>query len=225
MCNNWGYAVLEKVAYDEAIEEMKHADLVIQRILFLEGVPNLADYDRILVGPTPREQFQSDLELERAALAVLRPGVALCLEIGDHATRDLPERIHVGGDGRVDLTVVNESSQTTPTVSFTDDFDGGERSARFLLPPLTAHGTARAAYRIPTDTRGRHELGPLSASIGDPFGTLTRWFPVSGQLMTRLSEGTSATAMVRPKATARIISSNRCESEWGYRSTQPQWVF
>lgn len=53
MCKNWGYAVLEKVHYDEAIEEMKHADLVIQRILFLEGVPNLADYDRILVGATP----------------------------------------------------------------------------------------------------------------------------------------------------------------------------
>jgi bacterioferritin len=58
MCKNWGYAVLEKVAYDEAIEEMKHADLVIQRILFLEGVPNLADYDRILVGATPRDQFR-----------------------------------------------------------------------------------------------------------------------------------------------------------------------
>ena len=55
MCKNWGYAVLEKVHYDEAIEEMKHADLVIQRILFLEGIPNLADYDRILVGATPKD--------------------------------------------------------------------------------------------------------------------------------------------------------------------------
>lgn len=72
---------------------MKHADIVIQRILFLEGVPNLADYDRILVGPTPREQLESDLALEHAALAVLRPGIALCLEIGDHGTRDLLERI------------------------------------------------------------------------------------------------------------------------------------
>ena len=72
MCKNWGYAVLEKVAYDEAIEEMKHADLVIQRILFLEGVPNLADYDRILVGATPRDQFENDLALEHAALSVLR---------------------------------------------------------------------------------------------------------------------------------------------------------
>ena len=102
MCKNWGYAVLEKVHNDEAIEEMKHADLVIQRILFLEGVPNLADYDRILVGPTPREQFESDLALERAALSVLRPGIALCLEVGDHATRDLLERIIVDEEHHID---------------------------------------------------------------------------------------------------------------------------
>ncbi len=102
MCKNWGYAVLEKVHHDEAIEEMKHADLVIQRILFLEGVPNLADYDRILVGPTPREQFDNDLALEHGALAVLRPGIALCLEVGDHATRDLLERIIVDEERHVD---------------------------------------------------------------------------------------------------------------------------
>ena len=97
-----GYAVLEKVAYDEAIEEMKHADLVIQRILFLEGVPNLADYDRILVGATPRDQFENDLALEHAALSVLRPGVALCLEIGDHGTRDLLEKIVVDEEHHID---------------------------------------------------------------------------------------------------------------------------
>jgi len=97
------------------------------------------------------------------------------------ASRDLPERIHVGGDGRVDLTVVNEASQTSPTVAFTDDFDGGERSARFLLPPLDARSTARAAYRVPTDTRGRHELGPLVAMIGDPFGIARRSWEAAGR--------------------------------------------
>ncbi len=102
MCKNWGYAVLEKVHYDEAIEEMKHADLVIQRILFLEGVPNLADYDRILVGPTPREQLESDLAPGACGAAVLRPGIALCLEIGDHGTRDLLERIVVDEEHHID---------------------------------------------------------------------------------------------------------------------------
>jgi bacterioferritin len=103
MCKNWGYAVLEKVAYDEAIEEMKHADLVIQRILFLEGVPNLADYT---IGsswaPRPGTSSENDLALEHAALSVLRPGVALCLEIGDHGTRDLLEKIVVDEEHHID---------------------------------------------------------------------------------------------------------------------------
>lgn len=96
MCRNWGYAVLAKVHHEESVDEMKHADQVVQRILFLEGVPNLSDYDRILVGRTVREQIDNDLALEMAALAVLRPGVALCLEAGDHGTRELLE--HIIGD-------------------------------------------------------------------------------------------------------------------------------
>ena len=66
MCKNWGYAVLTKVAYDEAIDEMKHADQIIERILFLEGTPNLSDYDRILVGRSVKEQLDNDLALETA---------------------------------------------------------------------------------------------------------------------------------------------------------------
>ncbi len=93
MCENWGYAVLTKVFSDEAIGEMKHADEIIQRILFLEGIPNLADYDRILVGRTVKEQIDNDLALEMAALSVLRPGVRLCIEAGDHGTRELLEHI------------------------------------------------------------------------------------------------------------------------------------
>jgi bacterioferritin len=93
MCENWGYKRLEKVDYDESIEEMKHADRLIKRILFLEGVPNLSDYDRILVGPNVREQFDNDLALEMAALAVMRRGVQLCLEAGDHGTRELLEQM------------------------------------------------------------------------------------------------------------------------------------
>jgi bacterioferritin len=87
---------------------MKHADLVIQRILFLEGVPHLADYDRILVGTTPREQLRNDLALEHATLAVLRPGIALCLEIWDHGTRDLLERILVDEEHHVDWIEAQE---------------------------------------------------------------------------------------------------------------------
>src|SRR4249920_1594891 len=85
MCKNWGYAVLTRVHYEESIDEMKHADKLIERILFLEGVPNLSDYDRILIGQSVREQIGHDLALEMAALAVLRPGIRLCLDAGDHA--------------------------------------------------------------------------------------------------------------------------------------------
>jgi bacterioferritin len=102
MCKNWGYSVLEKMHYQESIEEMKHADTLIQRILFLEGVPNLSDYDPIRVGRTAREQFDLDLELETTALAVLRSGVQLCLDAADHVTRELLEHILIDEEHHVD---------------------------------------------------------------------------------------------------------------------------
>ena len=74
MCKNWGYDVLAKKHYEESVEEMKHADRVIQRILFLDGVPNLSDYDPIVVGATVRDQLANDLSLERAALGVTAGG-------------------------------------------------------------------------------------------------------------------------------------------------------
>ena len=102
MCKNWGYAVLAKVSNTEALEEMKHADKLIERILFLEGTPNLSDYDRILVGAAVKQQIENDLALEMGALAVLRPGIALCLEKHDHATRELLEHILEDEERHVD---------------------------------------------------------------------------------------------------------------------------
>ncbi len=93
MCENWGYQVLKKAHYDESIDEMKHADRIIQRILFLEGVPNVSDYDRILVGQTVRQQLDSDMALELAALDVMRRGIELCVQAGDHGTRELLEHM------------------------------------------------------------------------------------------------------------------------------------
>ena len=93
MCENWGYKRLEKVHYDESIDEMKHADGIIKRILFLDGVPNVSDYDAIRVGPSVREQLDNDLGLEMAALEVLRRGVRLCLEGNDDGSRELLEHM------------------------------------------------------------------------------------------------------------------------------------
>ncbi len=90
------------------------------------------------------------------------------------ATRHVVRRLQVGVDGRVDLTVVSTGTRPTPMLTLTDAFDGGRRHARFLLPPLAPDTTARAAYRVPTERRGRYEIGPLRASVGDPFGLSSR---------------------------------------------------
>ena len=102
MCKNWGHAVLAKHGYDESFDEMKHTDTIIERVLFLDGVPNLSDYDPILIGADVRQQFANDLNLEMAALQVLRPGVQLCLEVGDHASRELLEHIVEDEEHHVD---------------------------------------------------------------------------------------------------------------------------
>ncbi len=104
------------------------------------------------------------------------------------ATRHVVRRLQVGVDGRVDLTVVSAGDDdhkysrrhATPLVTLTDAFDGGRRHARFLLSPLAPGTTARAAYRVPTERRGRYEIGPLRASIGDPFGLSTRTWRAAG---------------------------------------------
>jgi uncharacterized protein (DUF58 family) len=88
------------------------------------------------------------------------------------ARRELKERLQVGVQGRVDLVV--EAVHGTATLSVNDAFDGGRRAARLLLAPLRAGEEARAAYRFPTDRRGRFEVGPLRATVTDPFGLVQR---------------------------------------------------
>jgi uncharacterized protein (DUF58 family) len=84
------------------------------------------------------------------------------------ASRTLKELLQVGIEGRVDLVVTAE--RRSPTIAVADAFDHGRRAARFLLAPLAAGEEARAAYRFPTDRRGRFEVGPLRATLADPFG-------------------------------------------------------
>jgi uncharacterized protein (DUF58 family) len=86
------------------------------------------------------------------------------------ATRSLHERFQVGVEGRVDLAVTSHSSRSTPTLIAADSFDRGRRTARFLVPSMRPGDTARAAYRVPTDRRGRFLIGPLRFTLADPFG-------------------------------------------------------
>jgi bacterioferritin len=102
MCENWGYDRLRALIRKESIEEMQHADRIIERILFLEGTPNLSSYDKITVGAEVKQQLDNDLALEVAALAVLRDGIKTCVEAADDASRELLEHILVDEEEHVD---------------------------------------------------------------------------------------------------------------------------
>jgi bacterioferritin len=102
MCKNWGYAVLAEHAWNESIDEMKHADQIVERILFLEGVPNVQAYDKIQIGSNVKRQLENDLGLEQAALTVLRPGIRTCLDARDDASRELLEHIVVDEEHHID---------------------------------------------------------------------------------------------------------------------------
>ena len=102
MCRNWGYQVLDQFIFKESIEEMEHADQIINRILMLDGVPNVAGYDKIMVGKTVKGQLENDLGLEEGAIKVLHASIATCTEAGDHVSRDLLERILADEEGHVD---------------------------------------------------------------------------------------------------------------------------
>lgn len=93
MLDNWGYPALSKHKRDESIEEMKHADIVISRILFLDGVPNMQRLGSVGVGEDPIEQHRLDLALEVDAFKRLNDAIALCRDAGDNGTRELLERI------------------------------------------------------------------------------------------------------------------------------------
>ena len=102
ICRNWGYARLADYIHKESIDEMKHADKLIERILYLEGVPNIQRYNKVNVGETVPEQFALDLALERAALQVLNDGLKLCRDHNDHGSEDLLRKILVAEEDHAD---------------------------------------------------------------------------------------------------------------------------
>ena len=93
MCRNWGYHRLARKKYEESIDEMKDADRVIERILYLEGVPNMQRLNAVRVGEDPIEQHRLDLALETEAVARYNRAIALAREKGDNGTRALLEQI------------------------------------------------------------------------------------------------------------------------------------
>ncbi|MBP6482582.1 MAG: bacterioferritin, partial [Pseudomonadales bacterium] len=102
MYKNWGLKQLDEHEYHESIDEMKHADRLIERILFLEGLPNLQDLGTLRIGENTREILEADLALELEALPVLREAIAHCESVRDYVSRELFEDILESEEEHVD---------------------------------------------------------------------------------------------------------------------------
>jgi bacterioferritin len=102
MQKNWGFTRLAQHTYDESIDEMKHADQLIHRILFLEGHPNLQRLGSVRIGEKVREQFEADMAIEVQAVETLRRGLDVCREAGDTVTRLLFESILASEEEHID---------------------------------------------------------------------------------------------------------------------------
>lgn len=102
MYKNWGLGKLNEHEYHESIDEMKHADMLIERILFLEGLPNLQDIGKLRIGETPQEMLECDLKLEQDAIPGLRDAIAYCESVNDYVSRELFEGILESEEGHLD---------------------------------------------------------------------------------------------------------------------------
>lgn len=102
MCGNWGFESLASHTRAESIDEMRHAEALVERILYFDGIPNLQRLSPLRVGETVEEQFRNDLELERTAIERLNRGIAAAIAAGDNGTRHLLEEILVSEEEHAD---------------------------------------------------------------------------------------------------------------------------
>jgi len=102
MCENWGYMRLAAYGRKESIEEMRHAEWLIERILYLDGTPTMNELFPLRIGQSVKEQFQSDLALELEAVPRLNRGIAVAVEAGDNGSRELLTKILTDEEEHVD---------------------------------------------------------------------------------------------------------------------------
>lgn len=113
MCENWGYHKLGKKHYSEAMGEMKHAEKFIDRILYLDGVPNIAKYDVIRVGTVVKEQLENDLKLESGGVKAYNEAIEVCLKAKDAGSREILEHILAESEDQIEwleaqLNIIHE---------------------------------------------------------------------------------------------------------------------
>ncbi len=102
MCHNWGYHKLGSYIRKQSIDEMKHAEKLIERILFLDGLPNLQNLGKLMIGQTPVEVLECDLKLEYLAVPDLKAGIVDCEKAGDYVSRELLEDILESEEEHID---------------------------------------------------------------------------------------------------------------------------
>jgi len=102
MCENWGYMRMAKLIRKESIEEMQHAEILMERILYLDGTPNMSDYFKINIGQTLKAQLQNDLNLEYEAVKRLNAGIETCVKVSDNGSRELLEKILTDEEHHID---------------------------------------------------------------------------------------------------------------------------
>jgi bacterioferritin len=102
MCENWGYEKMAKHTRKESIEEMGHAEKLMERILLLDGSPNMTDYFKINIGQNVKQQLENDLNLEYTAVKRLNEGIKACVATGDNGSRELLEKILVDEEHHID---------------------------------------------------------------------------------------------------------------------------
>ena len=103
MCENWSYHTMAEITRKESIEEMTHAEKLIERILYLDGTPNMSDYFKINVGATVEQQLNNDLDVEYDAVKRLNNGIRTCVAAGDNGSRELLQQILVDEEHHIDF--------------------------------------------------------------------------------------------------------------------------
>ncbi|HMK87824.1 MAG TPA: bacterioferritin [Steroidobacteraceae bacterium] len=133
MLENWGMKRLGKIEYDESVDEMRHADHLVKRILFLEGLPNLQDLDKLFIGEDVREILECDLRREMAAHPMYRAAIAHCESVKDFVTRDLLVQIQKSEEKHIDfleeqLGLIDKMGLQNYIQSSTGDLEDGQSS-------------------------------------------------------------------------------------------------